>query len=127
MVTRLTMAREELGVACDTCVRALECDRDLSLCRCSLNYVNRCKESRQRLDAFEPSGKPGIGEVVGIPKPIRNKFSRRRVAIEAAMIEHGVRTAHGAQIAHVERPAAIDAHARDRSRPAERGASPPAA
>ena len=56
--------------------------------------------------AFEPSGKPGIGEVVGIPKAIRNKFSRRRVAIEAAMIEHGVRTAHGAQIATLDtRPA----------------------
>lgn len=56
--------------------------------------------------AFEPSGKPGIGEVVGIPKPVRNRFSRRRIAIEAAMAEHGVRTAHGAQIATLDtRPA----------------------
>lgn len=56
--------------------------------------------------AFETTDKPGIGEVVGIPKPIRKKFSRRRVAIEAAMIEHGVRTAHGAQIATLDtRPA----------------------
>jgi conjugative relaxase-like TrwC/TraI family protein len=64
-------------------------------------------EVAERLSvAFEPSGKPGIGEVLGIPKPIRNKFSRRRVAIEAAMIEHGVRTAHGAQIATLDtRPA----------------------
>ncbi len=39
-------------------------------------------------------------------KPIRNRFSRRRVAIEAAMAEHGVRTSHGAQIATLDtRPA----------------------
>lgn len=64
-------------------------------------------EVAERLSvAFEPSGKPGIGEVVGIPKPIRTKFSHRRVAIEAAMIEHGVRTARGAQIATLDtRPA----------------------
>jgi conjugative relaxase-like TrwC/TraI family protein len=56
--------------------------------------------------AFEPTDTPGIGEVVGIPKPIRNRFSRRRVAIEAAMAEHGVRTSHGAQIATLDtRPA----------------------
>jgi len=60
-------------------------------------------EVAERLSvAFEPSGKPGIGEVVGIPKRVRKKFSRRRVAIEAAMLEHGVRTAHGAQIATLD-------------------------
>ncbi|KAA0233738.1 MAG: ATP-dependent RecD-like DNA helicase [Acidimicrobiales bacterium] len=63
-------------------------------------------EVAQRLNvAFEPE-KPGIGEVVGIPKPVRRKFSRRRVQIEAAMAEHGVRTSHGAQIATLDtRPA----------------------
>ena len=63
-------------------------------------------EVAQRLNvAFEPE-KPGIGEVVGIPKPVRREFSRRRVQIEAAMAEHGVRTAHGAQIATLDtRPA----------------------
>ncbi len=55
--------------------------------------------------AFEPE-KPGIGEVVGISKPVRRKFSRRRIQIEAAMAEHGVRTSHGAQIATLDtRPA----------------------
>ncbi len=63
-------------------------------------------EVAQRLNvAFEPE-KPGIGEVVGIPKPVRRRFSRRRIQIEAAMAEHGVRTAHGAQIATLDtRPA----------------------
>lgn len=60
----------------------------------------------ERLNAaFEPE-KPGIGEVVGIPKAVRRKFSRRRIQIEAAMAEHGVRTSHGAQIATLDtRPA----------------------
>lgn len=63
-------------------------------------------EIAERLNvAFEPE-KPGIGEVIGIPKPVRRKFSQRRIQIEAAMAEHGVRTAHGAQIANLDtRPA----------------------
>jgi conjugative relaxase-like TrwC/TraI family protein len=63
-------------------------------------------EVAERLSiAFDPE-KPGIGEVVGIPKPVRRKFSRRRIQIEAAMAEHGVRTSHGAQIATLDtRPA----------------------
>ena len=48
----------------------------------------------------------GIGEVVGIQKAIRRRFSRRRVEIEQAIIEHGVRTAHGAQIATLDTAAA---------------------
>jgi len=59
---------------------------------------------------FEPSGKPGIGEVVGIPKSVRTRFSRRRVEIEEAMAAHGVRTAHGAQVATLDtRPAKPEA------------------
>jgi conjugative relaxase-like TrwC/TraI family protein len=64
-------------------------------------------EVAERLNvAFEPAEKPGIGEVVGIPKPVRRRFSRRRIEIEVAMAEHGVRTSHGAQIATLDtRPA----------------------
>jgi conjugative relaxase-like TrwC/TraI family protein len=64
-------------------------------------------EIAERLSiAFEPTGKPGIGEVVGIPRSVRRTFSRRRVEIEAAMAKHGVRTSHGAQIATLDtRPA----------------------
>ena len=63
-------------------------------------------EVAERLSvAFEPE-KPGIGEVVGIPRPVRRTLSRRRIQIEAAMAEHGVRTSHGAQIATLDtRPA----------------------
>jgi conjugative relaxase-like TrwC/TraI family protein len=63
-------------------------------------------EVAERLSvAFEPV-KPGVGEVVGIPRAVRRRFSRRRIQIEAAMAEHGVRTSHGAQIATLDtRPA----------------------
>lgn len=54
---------------------------------------------------FEPSS-PGVGEVVGVSKQVRRAFSRRRIEIEVAMAEHGVRSAHGAQIATLDsRPA----------------------
>lgn len=51
--------------------------------------------------SFEPAVN-GAGEIVGIPMPVRRAFSRRRVAIEKAMVEHGVRTAHGAEIATLD-------------------------
>jgi Ti-type conjugative transfer relaxase TraA len=54
---------------------------------------------------FEASA-PGVGEVVGISAKVRRAFSRRRIEIEAAMAEHGVRSAHGAQVATLDsRPA----------------------
>ncbi len=79
-------------------------------------------EVAERLNvAFEPE-KPGIGEVVGIPKPVRRRFSRRRIQIEAAMAEHGVRTSHGAQIATLDtRPAKPAPVSDDELRAAWRG------
>ena len=57
---------------------------------------------------FEPSS-PGVGEIVGISKQVRRAFSRRRIQIEVAMVEHGVRSAHGAQVATLDsRPAKPD-------------------
>src|SRR5690606_14770268 len=54
---------------------------------------------------FEPSA-PGVGEVVGFPTKLRRAFSRRRIEIEVVMAEHGVRSAHGAQVATLDsRPA----------------------
>src|SRR3546814_708795 len=54
---------------------------------------------------FEPSS-PGVGEVVGISPKARRAFSRRRIEIEVVMAEHGVRSAHGAQVATLDsRPA----------------------
>ena len=54
---------------------------------------------------FEPSA-PGVGEVVGFSTKMRRAFSRRRIEIEVAMAEHGVRSAHGAQVATLDtRPA----------------------
>ncbi len=63
-------------------------------------------ELSSRLDIrFEPV-RPGVGEVVGIPKPVRSLFSQRREAIEEAMATHGTRSARGAQIATLDtRPA----------------------
>lgn len=51
--------------------------------------------------SFEPV-KPGIGEVVGISKDVRRAFSRRRIAIETSMAEHGSRSARGAQVAALD-------------------------
>ena len=54
---------------------------------------------------FEPSA-PGVGEVVGFSTKMRRAFSRRRIEIEVVMAEHGVRSAHGAQVATLDsRPA----------------------
>lgn len=50
---------------------------------------------------FEPSS-PGVGEVVGIATKVRRAFSRRRIEIEAVMAEHGVRSAHGAEVATLD-------------------------
>ena len=47
---------------------------------------------------FEPASN-GVGEVAGVPLGLRRLFSQRRIEIEAAMEQHGVRTAHGAQVA----------------------------
>ncbi|MGH9151299.1 MAG: MobF family relaxase [Acidimicrobiales bacterium] len=44
----------------------------------------------------------GYAEVVGIDRDARRAFSRRRVAIEKAMVEHGVRSKRGAQIATLD-------------------------
>ncbi len=41
----------------------------------------------------------GYAEVVGIDHAARRSFSRRRIAIERAMAEHGVRSRRGAQVA----------------------------
>jgi conjugative relaxase-like TrwC/TraI family protein len=60
---------------------------------------------------FEP-GARGVGEVVGMSKGLRRAFSRRRVAIESAMAEHGARSAHGAQVATLasrpDKPETVD-------------------
>jgi conjugative relaxase-like TrwC/TraI family protein len=48
--------------------------------------------------AFGPTG-PGVGEVVGVSERARRAFSRRRVAVEATMGEHGSHSARGAQVA----------------------------
>ncbi|HVM12786.1 MAG TPA: MobF family relaxase, partial [Egibacteraceae bacterium] len=50
---------------------------------------------------FEPVTK-GYAEVVGIDRAARRAFSRRRVAIEKAMAEHGVRSKRGAQVATLD-------------------------
>jgi conjugative relaxase-like TrwC/TraI family protein len=44
----------------------------------------------------------GYAEVVGIDRDARRAFSRRRVAIERAMVEHGARSKRGAQIATLD-------------------------
>src|SRR5581483_11763949 len=44
----------------------------------------------------------GVGEVDGVPLGVRRAFSRRRVEIEKAMTQHGVRTARGAEIATLD-------------------------
>ncbi len=41
----------------------------------------------------------GIGEVEGVAPPVRRAFSRRRIAIERSMAEHGAHSARGAQVA----------------------------
>lgn len=60
----------------------------------------------ERVGVRFESTAPGVGEVVGISKQVRRAFSRRRVAIEASMAEHGARSARGAQAATLDsRPA----------------------
>ncbi|HSH22642.1 MAG TPA: MobF family relaxase [Acidimicrobiales bacterium] len=44
----------------------------------------------------------GYAEVVGIDHAARRSFSRRRIAIERAMAEHGVRSRRGAQVATLD-------------------------
>jgi conjugative relaxase-like TrwC/TraI family protein len=44
----------------------------------------------------------GYAEVVGIDRQARRAFSRRRIAIERAMAEHGARSKRGAQIATLD-------------------------
>jgi conjugative relaxase-like TrwC/TraI family protein len=44
----------------------------------------------------------GYAEVVGIDQTARRAFSRRRIAIERAMAEHGARSKRGAQIATLD-------------------------
>lgn len=46
--------------------------------------------------------KKGYAEVVGIDKAARRAFSRRRIAIERSMAEHGVRSRRGAQVATLD-------------------------
>lgn len=41
----------------------------------------------------------GYAEIVGIAQRARRTFSRRRIAIERAMAEHGARSRRGAQVA----------------------------
>jgi conjugative relaxase-like TrwC/TraI family protein len=44
----------------------------------------------------------GVREVEGVSATVRRAFSRRRVAIEAAMAEHGAHSKHGAQVAALD-------------------------
>lgn len=44
----------------------------------------------------------GYAEVAGIDRSARRAFSRRRIAIERAMVEHGARSKRGAQIATLD-------------------------
>jgi conjugative relaxase-like TrwC/TraI family protein len=64
------------------------------------------RELAERLGVRFERSSPGVGEVVGISTRVRRAFSRRRIEIEVAMAEHGVRSAHGAQVATLDsRPA----------------------
>jgi len=60
---------------------------------------------------FSPSS-PGVGEVQGFGTKLRRAFSRRRIEIEAVMADHGVRSAHGAQVATLDsrppKPGVVD-------------------
>jgi len=44
----------------------------------------------------------GVREVEGVSATVRRAFSRRRVAIEVAMAEHGAHSKHGAQVAALD-------------------------
>ena len=62
-------------------------------------------ELRRRLGVgFAPAG-PGVGEVIGVPERVRRTFSRRRVAVEQSMAEHGVRSARGSSHSDAGHPA----------------------
>lgn len=64
------------------------------------------RELADRLGVQFESSAPGVGEVVGMSRQLRRAFSRRRIEIEAAMAEHGARSARGAQAATLDsRPA----------------------
>lgn len=97
VTANMTRARTGSGARCT----ARSCTGTVELLG---SCTRRCFATRSSIASgfsFQPV-KPGIGEVVGISKEVRRAFSRRRVAIESSMAEHGSHSARGAQVAALD-------------------------